>query len=559
MQTQLEVTTFSARRYFEESSNGATTPQGTISIKLDIPASGVHYYTGENASLAWIDGLYGDYLGIQAFAKAIELGELPRPLSNDHYRSAKLRVMHSSPEMFARSDLTVLAALNLVDPILSTKDPKQIGVCPKCQNTLKTTPNTAALQANLLTYHRNQDITLAAHATDTQIISWAKDHGLSISELQDGSKKVILDSFTCGADSLLSLSRIMSSLWRIPGVVVVAQANTAEDSAKASSTHSRNGWCPRCHRPGDRLNPEELRHLLSKGIDQQQPLPAQANYQPLDGLSISELLTTPCSKLAATELRPLRHALETVCELGLGELTLGARTSSLSRTNLSLLAVARILISVPVHGEIALLDLPTYALEGELRQTIEQALRLRSQDSSAVILGDPWITPDQLTPTDTAVFKTGKTRQTLAGALGILDKLTQLYASSLDARSHGLTQRAFALTTPRSNPYLCSECGGLGIKLDYALNLPRPLACGCPVCHGRRFKPPVATILFRGVPYYQILNQPITQSLGVLSALSKVKTTLEKVTELGLANLPLAMPVALLSLSERTKLAEIAR
>jgi excinuclease UvrABC ATPase subunit len=176
-----------------------------------------------------------------------------------------------------------------------------------------------------------------------------------------------------------------------------------------------------------------------------------------------------------------------------------------------------------------------------------------------VILGDPWITPDQLTPTDTAVFKTGKTRQTLAGALGILDKLTQLYASSLDARSHGLTQRAFAPTTPRSNPYLCSECGGLGIKLDYALNLPRPLACGCPVCHGRRFKAPVATILFRGAPYYQILNQPISQSIGALSALSKVKTTLKKVTELGLANLPLAMPVALLSLSERAKLAEIAR
>lgn len=138
--------------------------------------------------------------------------------------------------------------------------------------------------------------------------------------------------------------------------------------------------------------------------------------------------------------------------------------------------------------------------------------------------------------------------------LGLLGPLAQLYAASLDARVHGLTPKDFTLFRTRSPRYGCKHCGGLGTVFTYYEALPRPLAAPCTVCCGARCKPPVGTALFRGVSFSTILNQPISQSAQILSALSKAKAILDMVVTLELHHLSLGMPVALLSASELRRL-----
>jgi len=138
--------------------------------------------------------------------------------------------------------------------------------------------------------------------------------------------------------------------------------------------------------------------------------------------------------------------------------------------------------------------------------------------------------------------------------LGLIEPLTHLYAASLDARSQGLSAKDFTLFGTRAPRYACSHCRGLGVILDYHKELPRPLASPCPVCSGLRCKHPITSALFRGVPFPTVLNQPIAHSYATLAALAKARRPLEVSGAVGLHHLPLGMPLALLSSTERRKL-----
>jgi excinuclease UvrABC ATPase subunit len=298
-----------------------------------------------------------------------------------------------------------------------------------------------------------------------------------------------------------------------------------------------------------------MRELLSRGADLQQPLPLEAHYQLYPQLSLIQILSESYANIAAPAESFLNPALAILRDLKLEGLSLGSRINALSTKEIALITIAASLLAPEQQRELIVIDLPRGSLPATHRLAVEKAIKSYSHSSSTVILGDPWHTDLKSSQGSPRQLQISKSRQTLGSALGITDKLAKLYAASLDARSNGLTERSFSLTAPRSNPYICSECSGLGVKLDYSLNLPRPRASGCPVCHGARFKAPVASTLFRGVPYYQILNQPITSSLSVLGALSRMKATLEQITDNGLAELPLGIPIALLSSSERSLLA----
>jgi ABC-type lipoprotein export system ATPase subunit len=147
--------------------------------------------------------------------------------------------------------------------------------------------------------------------------------------------------------------------------------------------------------------------------------------------------------------------------------------------------------------------------------------------------------------------------QLLGDELGIMEKLAQLYAQSLDARMAGLSPKDFLISSPRSNKYLCGGCKGLGVALRRIQGSPRPHAAPCPTCQGLRFKAPVATTLFKGVSFSEILHQPLTVSAATLSSLANAKEGIELAHTLGLQHLPLGMPVALLSPSELRRVAII--
>lgn len=150
------------------------------------------------------------------------------------------------------------------------------------------------------------------------------------------------------------------------------------------------------------------------------------------------------------------------------------------------------------------------------------------------------------------IFPTRSSSQgILVEALGLGDRLAELYAASVDARSLGLRARNFSLGATRTNPHICSACKGFGVTFESAPALPRPLAAPCHLCRGLRCKAPVRDTLFRGISFSRMLNQTFREALPVLKALPKASNTLRLIEIFELQQLPLGMPVALLSDSEQ--------
>ncbi len=145
----------------------------------------------------------------------------------------------------------------------------------------------------------------------------------------------------------------------------------------------------------------------------------------------------------------------------------------------------------------------------------------------------------------------GSSHGTLIEALGLGDRLAELYAASVNARSLGLRPRDFSLGATRTNPHLCSACKGLGVTLEFNESLPRPLAAPCHLCCGFRCKAPVRDSLFRGISFSHMLNQTFGEALPVLKALPKAARVLKLIELFELQGLPPGMPLTLLSDSER--------
>lgn len=142
--------------------------------------------------------------------------------------------------------------------------------------------------------------------------------------------------------------------------------------------------------------------------------------------------------------------------------------------------------------------------------------------------------------------------------LGFADAVARLFAASRDARVLGLTPKDFTIAPGKKNPHLCPSCRGLGVLLSTHERLPRPLAAPCHTCDGNRFKPPIASILFRGASLARLLNQPIADSIPLLRALAKSSKPIALLSAFELLHLPLGMPVALVSSSESRALSIVA-
>jgi excinuclease ABC subunit A len=76
-------------------------------------------------------------------------------------------------------------------------------------------------------------------------------------------------------------------------------------------------------------------------------------------------------------------------------------------------------------------------------------------------------------------------------------------------------------------------------------------ASPCHSCWGTRFKTPAREITFKGKTMWEILNAPLSASEDTLRALPRMKEVFEIVTLISLVDLPLGMPVTLLSGAQR--------
>lgn len=143
----------------------------------------------------------------------------------------------------------------------------------------------------------------------------------------------------------------------------------------------------------------------------------------------------------------------------------------------------------------------------------------------------------------------------VAHQVGAIEPLAKMFAASHQAKMLGLSARDFTIGQLRQSPTLCGSCRGTGILHATDGDLWREEVGPCPTCWGTRFRSPARDVTFKGKTMWEILNTSIRSSEQVLRALPKMKEVFELTTLLGLGEIALGTPTALLHTTHRRMLA----
>jgi excinuclease ABC subunit A len=136
--------------------------------------------------------------------------------------------------------------------------------------------------------------------------------------------------------------------------------------------------------------------------------------------------------------------------------------------------------------------------------------------------------------------------------------IRQVFAETSEARHRHLTPGHFSFNVPGGH---CERCKGAGM-LTVNMHFLPDVQVRCPACLGRRFKPEVLAVRYRGHDIAGVLDLTIEEALAVFQDVPAVAARLSLMSEVGLGYLQLGQPANTLSGGEaqRIKLAkELAR
>jgi excinuclease ABC subunit A len=137
--------------------------------------------------------------------------------------------------------------------------------------------------------------------------------------------------------------------------------------------------------------------------------------------------------------------------------------------------------------------------------------------------------------------------------LKAFDGIRELFASTREARDRGLTAGHFSFNVPGGR---CEACGGDGqVKVD--MQFLADVYLVCEACGGRRYRPPVLEVRWRGRTIDDVLDMTVHEALHFFGGQAKVVRRLRLFAEIGLGYLRLGQPATTLSGGEaqRVKLA----
>ena len=131
--------------------------------------------------------------------------------------------------------------------------------------------------------------------------------------------------------------------------------------------------------------------------------------------------------------------------------------------------------------------------------------------------------------------------------------IRELFAATADARRLGLKSSDFSFNVPGGR---CEACGGDGrVRVDMQFLADAYL--GCEACGGRRYRPPVLEVRYRGRSIDQVLDLTVREAVHFFAGQSRVVRPLRVFEQIGLGYLRLGQPASTLSGGEaqRVKLA----
>ena len=134
--------------------------------------------------------------------------------------------------------------------------------------------------------------------------------------------------------------------------------------------------------------------------------------------------------------------------------------------------------------------------------------------------------------------------------LKAFDEVRSLFASERDALRSGLAPGHFSFNTTGGR---CDRCEGSGVeKLE--MYFFEDIYATCEACDGKRFKPDVLSIRYRGKTIHDVLQMTVDEALGFFSGSPKLTEKLRLLSSIGLGYLRLGQSATTLSGGEAQRL-----
>ncbi len=137
--------------------------------------------------------------------------------------------------------------------------------------------------------------------------------------------------------------------------------------------------------------------------------------------------------------------------------------------------------------------------------------------------------------------------------LKAFDPIRELLAATKDARAKGLSPSHFSFNVPGGRCEACQGEGEVKVEMQFLADVYVP----CEQCDGKRFKPAILDVRYKGKNVTQILALTVREALQFFHGSVKVQRRLQVLDEVGLGYIRLGQPATTLSGGEaqRVKIA----
>ena len=134
--------------------------------------------------------------------------------------------------------------------------------------------------------------------------------------------------------------------------------------------------------------------------------------------------------------------------------------------------------------------------------------------------------------------------------LKAFDPIRELFAATKDAKSRGLTASHFSFNVPGGRCEACEGEGVVRVEMQFLADVFVP----CEQCDGKRFRPQVLEVKYKGRNIDQVLDLTVREALTFFAGAPKVLRRLQVLDEIGLGYLRLGQPATTLSGGEAQRI-----
>jgi excinuclease ABC subunit A len=123
------------------------------------------------------------------------------------------------------------------------------------------------------------------------------------------------------------------------------------------------------------------------------------------------------------------------------------------------------------------------------------------------------------------------------------DGVREVFASTPEARKRGYTPGHFSFNIPGGRCETCQGDGTVTVEMQFLADV----ELVCEECRGRRFKPGILEIRYKGKNIYDVLQMTVKEALGFFASVPKVTNKIRVLDEVGLGYLRLGQSATTLS------------